>query len=483
LFAALLALLLAPSVWLDWLPMTDMPQHLAAAAMLQDPDDPRLGFAAWYAPDWGRSLYLLPYLAMLALGPFVSLETGMRIVVVISLALLPLATIALLRALRKPEWLALLVLPLVYNRAFFWGFVHFQLALGLALFALAILVKPPRGVASELALAALCAGVVLTHPYGLLLLVGCVGLWLLLGDRRALARHALGLAPLALGLLAWGLKAGHGAGPASFHYDSLLQRLDDFEESVLGGYRDTSEAWLLIGFFVVWGALAARAFPFSRERWRALAPPERMLWAFAGVNLVLFAILPTATSLVGEIPMRHAVIAMSLLPALVDRGASLARARVAKPALVALALATIAVSGSHLIRFDREARSFEAVIEQVPFGSRIVALIWDANGEVMRTKPYWHFAAYVQARRGGLITHTFPQVFWNLPVRAREDAGVPDIPGQLFAKPQLFDYQAFGYFYDTVLVRTDETRGLDQFPEFPYELRFEAPPWQVWRAP
>lgn len=482
LFAALLALLLAPSVWLDWLPTTDLPQHVAAAAMLLHPDDPRLGFAAWYAPDWGRSLYLLPYFAMLALSPFVSLETGMRVVVVISLALLPLATLALLRALRKPEWLALLSLPLVYNRAFFWGFVNFQLALGLALLALAILVRPPRGVRSELALAALCALVAITHPYGLLFLVGCVGLWLLLGDRRALARHALGLAPLALGLLAWGLKAGRSAGASGFIYGSLLERLDDFEESVLGGYRDTSEAWLLLGFLIAWGWLAARALPYSRERWRALAPAERVLWAFMLVNLILFASLPTATSLVGEIPMRHAVIAMSLLPALADRGASLARARSAVPALVALALVTIAVSWTNLIRFDREARGFSAVIEQVPYGSRIVALTWDANGEVMRTHPYWHFAAWVQTRRGGLITHSFPFVFWNLPVRAREDAGVPDIPGELFAKPQLFDYQKFGRFYDIVLVRTGRVQGVERFPVFPYELAFEAPPWQVWRA-
>ena len=481
LLALLLALLLAPSVWLAYLPMTDLPQHLAVASILMNHTDPRFGFAAWYEPAWGRSLYLLPYLCTLALAPLVSLEGGMRIVVVLALALLPLGTWALLRALRKPEWLALLSLPLVYNRAFFWGFVNFQLALGLALFALAILVRPPRGAASELALAALCALMIPTHPYGLLILAGIVCVWLLLGERRALLRHALGLTPLALGLLAWGLQAGSSAGAPTFTFEPLLERLDDFEESVLGGYRDASEAWLLIAFLVAWAARTARALPFTRERWRALEHPERVLWVFAGVNLLLFAVVPANTSLVGEVHMRHAVIAMAILPALAARDAGREHARLARRALVLLALLTIANAWLHLIRFDREARGFDAVIEQIPWGSKIVALTWDANGSVMRTWPYWHFAAYAQARRGGLIAQSFPRMFWNLPVRVREDARIPASPSVLFAKPQLFDYASFGFFYDVVLVRTGETKGRDRFAEFPYARSFEAPPWQLWK--
>ena len=69
LLALLLALLLAPSVWLAYLPMTDLPQHLAVASILLHHDDPRFGFAAFYEPAWGRSLYLLPYLGALALAP------------------------------------------------------------------------------------------------------------------------------------------------------------------------------------------------------------------------------------------------------------------------------------------------------------------------------------------------------------------------------------------------------------------------------
>jgi arylsulfatase A-like enzyme len=143
---------------------------------------------------------------------------------------------------------------------------------------------------------------------------------------------------------------------------------------------------------------------------------------------------------------------------------------------------TIANPWFHLVRFDREARGFDRVVERIPFGARLVALTWDANGAVMRTKPYWHFGAYAQARRGGLLAQSFPRMFWNIPVRMRADAHVPVSPVSLEAKPYLFDYQTFGFAYDHVLVRTGETKGRDRFRVFPYQLVFEAPLWQVWRA-
>jgi type IV secretory pathway VirJ component len=480
--ALLLALLLAPAVWLAYLPMTDLPQHLAAASILWNLDDPRYGFSAWYRPAWDQTLYALPYLVTMAFAPFASLELGMRVVVLLALVSLPIGVFALLRALGKPEWLALLSLPLVYNRAFFWGFVSFQLALGFALLALAILVRPPRGWRSELPLALLCALIVITHPYGVLMIGGYLLLWLLFGERQALARHALALSPLLLGALAWSVWAGAHPDPRVIVFSPLLERLDDFEESVLGGYRDASEAHLMIWFLIAWAVLAAARLPWSRQRWRALSHHERLLWVFVAVNLLFFALGPSYTSVVGETHMRHAVIAIALLPALAGRELSPRSARRAIVALALLGIVTIANAWVHLVRFDREARGFDQVVEQIPFGARLLPLIWDSNGEVMRTHPYWHFGAYAQARRGGLLVYTFPRVFKNLPVRMREDAQIPPTPSRLFERASLFDYRAFGYAYDHILVRAGETKGRDNFPEFPYQKVFEAPPWQLWRA-
>jgi hypothetical protein len=100
----------------------------------------------------------------------------------------------------------------------------------------------------------------------------------------------------------------------------------------------------------------------------------------------------------------------------------------------------------------------------------------------MRTRPYWHLSAHAQAHRGGLISYTFPRVFRNLPVRMRAEEQIPETPPHLFERPDLFDYRSFGFFYDHVLVHTGETKGTDRFAEFPYQLVFESPPWQLWRA-
>jgi hypothetical protein len=480
--ALLLAALLAPCAVLAYLPMTDLPQHLAIVSILLHLDDPRFGFAPFYEPAWDRTLYALPYLSTMALARLVPLEASLRIVVVLALVSLPIGVWALLRSLGRPEWLALLALPLVYNRTFFWGFVNFQLGLGLALLALAILVRPSRGWRSQLALAGLCAVTAFTHPYGLFMLAGYVFLWLVLGERRALFRHAPGLAPLWLGLLAWALSAGASHVEPSLTFSPLLERLDDFEESVLGGYRDASEAHLLIGFLLAWAALAAPVFPYSRARWRALAHHERVLWAFTGVNLLLYAVLPVHAGLGFEIPVRHSVIAMAVLPALAAPGGSHASARRATFALAALGAVTIAIAWFHLVRFDREVRGFDQVVEQIPFGSRLLALTWDENGAVMRSFPYWHFGAYAQARRGGLLAQSFPRMFWNIPVRMRAEADIPETPPGLEARPELFDYRAFGFAYDHVLVRTGKPKNPNRFPEFPYQLVYEAPPWQLWRA-
>jgi hypothetical protein len=276
----------------------------------------------------------------------------------------------------------------------------------------------------------------------------------------------------------WGCGRASPEAP-TFWFDRCSRASTISEESVLGATATLRKPGLL-GFLAAWAVLAA---PPSGDacRWRALTHHERVLWAFAGANLLLFALVPPYTSLVGEVHIRHAVIGTAVLPLLAARGGSLRRARRATAALAILAVITIAIAWDHLIRFDREARGFDQVVERIPYGARLVALIWDANGAVMRTKPYWHFGAYAQARRGG-CSHTFPRIFRNLPVRMRADLPIPETPIGLDAKPYLFDYQAFGYAYDHVLVRMGETKGRDRFPEFPYQLVFEAAPWQLWRA-
>jgi hypothetical protein len=151
--------------------------------------------------------------------------------------------------------------------------------------------------------------------------------------------------------------------------------------------------------------------------------------------------------------------------------------------LAALTALTFAVHWTHLVRFDREARPFERVIAKLPDAPKLYFLCWDREGSVVRTHPYHHFHAYVQARRGGIISFSFPEMFWNIPVRLRSAAGVPAADKRAEWRPRFYDYDDSGYFYDHVLVRTQPgaAGGVETLAKFPYELVYSDPPWELYR--
>jgi hypothetical protein len=152
--------------------------------------------------------------------------------------------------------------------------------------------------------------------------------------------------------------------------------------------------------------------------------------------------------------------------------------------LAGLTALSFAIHWSHLIRFDREARDFDEVIAQLPDAPRVYFLNWDPSGRVTRTNAYLHFHAYIQARRGGLISFSFPGLFWVMPMRQREDAGIPTLSEGAEWSPRSFDYDAIGDFYDYVLVREREKRpGVASLAKFPYDLIYSNPPWELYRHP
>lgn len=482
-----IGLLATPALFLSYLPMTDLPQHLSVASILLNLHDPRFGFSDYYVPDQNPLVRFLGYATqygiVLSLAELVSLERAMRVFIFLSLVACPLGVLAVLRALNKPALLSLLALPLVYNRAFFWGFSSFNLSVGIALLAIALLIRARPNVASELALAALSLAVVFTHIYGLVLLLGYPFLWFCIGDRRRLGRRLIPLAPAAVGLLAWIWlwRDIPRLGQNEFLSAGMCFQL--LPASVLGGYRDWSETLLLIAFSSVFLLLSFRALPLSRRRWRALRPHERILYAYLVLNVLLYFGLPMNTPTTTLVHFRHAILAALFLPMVACEAPLRKCPRLGGALLGALAAVTLFNSGVHLLRFDREARAFDEVIEHIPERPRVLALIWDRDGEVMRTAPYLHFAAYIQAEKGGLISASFPRIFWNIPVRLRGDVGIPKLPNGFEWAPSAFDYRRFGYYYDFVLVRPAKREAdiLSTTRAFPYELVHEARGWQLYR--
>lgn len=486
---AAMLLLAAPVLLVSYLPMTDLPQHLAAASILQHLDDPRYGFREYYVPVDDPALRALSYTAQYAVvhalsGPL-TLEAAMRSFVFLSVLAIPLGVLGFLRALRKPAWLALIALPFAYNRAFFWGFASFNLALGVGLGICALLAHERWSAARALGVAALASAVVFVHVYGIAFVLGYLALWLLVGERRDWLRRAPAAAvPALLGGAGWAWSGISAAGFSESFSPPIGRRVATLPDALLGGYRDSSEAAILIALLATLALLCHRAIPTRRGTPGTLSHHERVLWLYIALNAVLYLLLPQHTLTAKFVHFRHAILAAAMLPLVVPRNALAAHPWLSRGTLSALAAATIANAWVHLALFDREARSVEGVIAALPERPRVVALTWERNGLVVETIPYVHFAAYAQVRKGGLLATTFPGFFWNLPLRLRDDAGIPPTPISLEMHPRLYDHRSFGHFYDFVLVR-----GGPRIPAprddagLPYALVYDAPPWRLYRVP
>jgi hypothetical protein len=456
--------------------MADLPQHLAVAALIEHLHEPSFDLARYFEVDFSRTLYLLPYGLCIGLGRVLGLRLAMHVVVALSSVLYLAAIGLLLRARQQPAWLAVLALPFIYNRAFYWGFLNFNLGLALGLMAFALMARSPRRGGLEL-LAASCALLsVVTHVYGVALLLACAGGWALFEPREVLARWRV-LVPATLGAAVWALLIRSAPGieklapPLS---PSFVERLADFPRSVLGGSSDGLEPALLVLTVAV--TLALAGVPRSMAAVKALPALERVLWAGALLNLVLYFVLPQGTESAGFVHFRHAALGLGLLPALAR--APTRERSMAGPVLVGVA--SVAVSLVHLVGFDREARSFDAVLAVMPPAARVLYLPLDPNGASLETLPYLHFGAYVQAERGGFVAQSFPQLFWNVPVKTRAGAVPPLMPGLEFA-PQKYDDAFFGGFFDYVLVRMPGDEALEAAPRFPFERVWVEPPWQLYR--
>jgi hypothetical protein len=485
---AAILVLASPALLVRYLPMTDLPQHFAVVSILKNFDDPTYGFAEYFELAVGRTLYLLPYFIVTVLAKIWPAEFAMRCLVFLGLITYPLALLVTLRSRGRPALLALLALPLMYNATVFWGFVHFNLAVGLSFFAMALFSRSRLTLLGDLALTLLCALIAATHLYGLLLLFGYAFFWLLFHSprelltsrRRELMRRLLPLLPGVIGAAAWVDFTRNARGVDVTRYPAFKERLVGFENGVLGGYQDWSETFVLAGFGLVFIFLAFRSLPFTFGRWSRLPGRDRAVYLFILLNLVLYLTLPLHIPTAKCIHFRHAVLAFLLIPLVTPADVYRRWSIVSRTLLTLLALGTIGNTWIHLLLFDHESESFQSVLSKIPNNPKLLSLTFEYNGDIGQTFPYLHYSAYVQAKKGGYISASFATFFSLSPVREKKEAHIPPTPDVFEWRPELYDYEKFGYYYDHVLVRIQPDRP-PPADEFRYDLVYTTGPWRLYR--
>ncbi len=477
---AIFVALTLPCLSFRYLPMVDLPQHEAIVSIMAQLHNRSLGFDSYYTWAPTRTLYIAPYALGVALARLMSLNHAMHGVVFCAVLSYPVGILACLRALGRPAYLALLAIPLVYNHSFFWGFVHFNFAIGLAFLTLAMLIGNWSG-GKAILVVLLSIATTLTHVYGLIVIGVYVGLWMLFGDRRVVSSRLWALAPAFIGFVVWLGMLVRAQGFAGYEWKGIVNRWVNVPEAIAGGWRDDSEALALCGLLLVIGVLSYRSLPITRARWRQLSQHQQVAWAFIGLNMILYLGMPELSIAANKAVFRHAEMAALTVPLTLGAKDASDAPNWARLGLIALIASVVVSSWYHFTRFDKEARSFDAIIDAVPERPRMAQLTYDRCGQVARAPVYMHFAAYAQALRGGLLAVSFPVKFWNIPISVRTDIILPPIPNRLEWNPQLFGTARLEEHFDTVIVRASRTRQPPLPQPFPYRLQLQNGPWRLLR--
>src|SRR5688572_4819385 len=201
---------MAAPLWVGrFLPLLDLPQHLAITTVLLRHDDPAWLLSAYFEPQRGElTPYWAHYLALEWLGHLMPVDIAARVFLSLYVFALPWASMALARALGRPPALGLFAIPLSLNANVYYGFIAFCWSVVALLWALALLARQldaPRA-ARAAGLGLLAGALFFTHVQSFAFLLLAAALLACVGDAPAWRRavRAWPLAPATLVLfLPW----------------------------------------------------------------------------------------------------------------------------------------------------------------------------------------------------------------------------------------------------------------------------------------
>jgi hypothetical protein len=492
LFFAAVAWTALPLWAAGYLPIEDLPQHLAAIRVLHSYHDPAFGFERYFELELFRTQYLAYYLLGDWLAYFIDLELGNRLLIIACVVATPYALRYLLKTLGRPEWLALFALPLAYNAHLILGFVTFLMAIPAALWGLGLVARQ-RSVPSAWRpplLAAVALFCFLSHvvPFAFLLL-GCgllalgskplVSVRLLAPLLPSMAAAALWLAESPAGRATWTAAHGGGgnAGPQPI-YQPAAQALRDLPNWLSDTFQGEDDAHVLAGSALVLALTLLLGLLAALYRWREPRAPGAYLFLrllpLAPLAALCYFIAPSAYDWIWPIaqrfPLLALIFAIPLLPA-PPRAAAL----VLTCALLALSWQSQALVTRAFAAFDQqEVGEFDAALATIPNGKRVLGLIYARGSSFVKLSPFIHFVAYYQARKGGAVMFTFAD-FPQSPFRFRESNRPPRVPPRWEWLPQHVRADDMQW-YEYVLVRGGQIPCRE-----PCQQLFGAGMWAVYR--
>jgi len=429
------------------LPCVDYPQHLALSSVARRLADPIAPEHAEFQLSYFTYNGLFHFIVA-TLSTRVPVELAGRVVVAASLLAMSGAVVALVRVLRRPAAYAALFTPILFSFSVGWGFVNYVLATAITAWALVFVaraaIRPTLGATMSVALLGLACAFAHVLAMLILCLAGAAlaveAAWRAApaegpGWRRALrivlcASVAAG--PLLLGCLycievyqrqyAWDPHMYRdptieGSAPP------LVDKAVYFGAYATDLYHDGSDQiilWCAIAV-MAWSAMLAwkgrRAWDHPREESPAIVAP------FVVMTLAYFA---TPMVLIGTHLIFPRLAQWAVLGALLatPRIPDAARAVRAHAWMLRLGLAAGVNTLVHCAVYGWETRDASRLIDDLPPGGAVTAVIWDSWSLAFRNPALTHLAGYYAARKHGRWAFAFAR-YLSVPVRFKPNSQPP----------------------------------------------------------
>lgn len=401
------ALLCLPVIFTTYVPLVDLPNHLARAHILHFYEQVP-AYQSSYTPAPAPLPNLAVDLIVTPLLHLFGLLTAARIFLVLTILLFVAGCHRLGRAIHgSPTWLALPCCFLVYNSTFLYGFVNYAFGLGLFCVTLSYWLEWREGLNVRrftlVTLLVVCSYLAHLSSYSFLCAAFViVAAWDYRAGREALTKAALKLAPLVFPLALFVLFMRGGAKDGRLGWNSLSGKVVELLSPVLT-YNYTLDMWVLTAF----EAAALVAFVLARK-----GGGLRIVWPTftSGLALMLLYFLSPTVALGGwAVDVRFVIPSVLLCVLSLKFGL---RGRAGKFLLLAvLCLACVRLAGiwKTWAGLSRRIAAEVARFDVLPEGARVYPMVvmpQDSRTEIVE-RPFRHLANYTTVTRHAVVPILF----------------------------------------------------------------------------
>jgi hypothetical protein len=413
------SLLATIPVWLPTFPpMSDLPQHASQIVLLGELLHGNPQYEALFRINWFTP-YLLGYLLVYSLVPWLGIVGACKMVVSLALVALPLATALVMRETGADRRWALLVIPAMYGFSYQWGFLNFVVAapLGLAFTGLVLghARRPTRG--GAIAIGVLINALFFCHAMVCAFFGGVAGCILLISAERKVSAWVRSVLPLASVLpimLVWGtLTLENPIANRPVLWDlNWLTTLDGYYARLAAWTTRGGSGWgRVAGFFprllgvrpgllaTLFG-LALFAAPIAAGARFSRRP---VVWVPFTLCIVVLLFVPGILFGTDFTFQRFTVFALPLYLVLLEQPPDKEWPRWTWPVCGLLAAAWIAVVSANVLAYERDAAGFDEVLARMEPGERALSFAYERDSAGTIAPPFLHFPAWYSALKHGIV--------------------------------------------------------------------------------